>query len=890
VKPLRSTLLALSGLLAFSGLVGCSSSDQSSPAPVTITLPPAPEASVSVSGDYAVQVGATLQLTAATENGTDSSYSWQTTDETVATVDANGVVTGVLAGETTIIATGIDSGKAGQHGIVVLETQKPAAPIVTVSGDVVVQVHGTGFLTASTQNGTDASYAWASSDAAIASVDQTGTVTGLTPGQVTISATGSDSQAVGTRDIVVALGIPNYDNWASSAHGDYGAEAFNHWNSADPAEVPTSCAKCHSTPGFQDYIGADGTTAFAVDQPAPIGTAIECAACHNDTADALSSVIFPGGANPGVRIDNLDSASARCMTCHQGRESTASVDEAIAAAGVASDDEVSANLGFKNVHYLAAGATLEAGRVSVGYEYAGQSYDWRFRHVPGKDTCTGCHNPHSLEVKVAECATCHNGVQSVDDLKNIRMASSKATDYDGNGSLTQGVYYEIQGLQDKLLTAIQALPAVEQPAGPAICYDGATYPYWFIDTNANGVCDGTENTFANGYNAWTARLVRATYNYQVSVKDPGAYAHNAKYIIQLLFDSVQDIDSVTSQALLASAARNDPGHFDGAGEPARHWDSGGMVDASCAKCHSGADGYRFFLQNAVSIPVPEPGNGMQCATCHDNAATEAPNGGNLVSVPNIVFPGGATADLVGVSNMCGTCHSGRVSKADIDAQIATGTYKFLNVHYLPAAAVKAGTLAKVGYEYPGKTYNAFNVNETHPASTPCTFCHDPTLSQHTFDVQSTFAAGGCACHVGASNAHGIRQDFTDYDGNGNTSEPMADEVGGVANGLIATMRAVTGAVNKPICYDPVTYPYFFKDNHSQASGRCLAADTTNANKYPNSSWTPALMKAAQNFQISQKEPGAWAHNKKYILELLIDSMEDLAPGSSTAAGFIRPAP
>jgi len=206
------------------------------------------------------------------------------------------------------------------------------------------------------------------------------------------------------------------------------------------------------------------------------------------------------------------------------------------------------------------------------------------------------------------------------------------------------------------------------------------------------------------------------------------------------------------------------------------------------------------------------------------------------------------------------------------------------------ATWKAGTLAKVGYEYTGKTYNAFNVNETHPASTPCTFCHDPTLSKHTFDVQETFAAGGCACHVGASDAHTIRQDFTDYNGNGNTSEPMADEVGGVASGLLATMHAVTAAVSKPVCYDLATNPYFFKDNNNQASGRCLPVDATSANKYPNSSWTPALMKAAQNFQMSQKDPGAWAHNKKYILELLIDSMEDLAPGSSTAAGFIRPTP
>ncbi|MFZ2098403.1 MAG: hypothetical protein WAV05_17360 [Anaerolineales bacterium] len=35
--------------------------------------------------------------------------------------------------------------------------------------------------------------------------------------------------------------------------------------------------------------------------------------------------------------------------------------------------------------------------------------------------------------------------------------------------------------------------------------------------------------------------MKATYNYQMSVKDPGAFAHNAKYILQILYDSIQDV-------------------------------------------------------------------------------------------------------------------------------------------------------------------------------------------------------------------------------------------------------------------------------------------------------------------------------------------------------------
>jgi hypothetical protein len=35
--------------------------------------------------------------------------------------------------------------------------------------------------------------------------------------------------------------------------------------------------------------------------------------------------------------------------------------------------------------------------------------------------------------------------------------------------------------------------------------------------------------------------LRAAYNYQYSAKDPGAFAHNGLYIIQTLYDSLEDV-------------------------------------------------------------------------------------------------------------------------------------------------------------------------------------------------------------------------------------------------------------------------------------------------------------------------------------------------------------
>ncbi|NIO67568.1 MAG: hypothetical protein GTN71_00510, partial [Anaerolineae bacterium] len=141
-----------------------------------------------------------------------------------------------------------------------------------------------------------------------------------------------------------AVEVPFEELWASSGHADAEAEAFRHWDEDDPQEVPVACAKCHSTPGYLDFVGADGTAAGTVDNPAPIGTTVECVACHNDVTLVMDSVVMPSG----VEITGLG-REARCMQCHQGRHSTVSVNEAIAEVGV-DEDTVSEELGFANIH------------------------------------------------------------------------------------------------------------------------------------------------------------------------------------------------------------------------------------------------------------------------------------------------------------------------------------------------------------------------------------------------------------------------------------------------------------------------------------------------------------------------------------------------------------
>ena len=333
--------------------------------------------------------------------------------------------------------------------------------------------------------------------------------------------------------------IPFHADWASSPHAKRQAIPFNYWNKA--GAIPVPCAHCHSTPGFLDYLGADGPPPGVVNRPAPIGTVITCVACHNSTTRALTSVTFPSGA----KIDN-QGADARCLICHQGRESTDSVNRAIA---TTADDTVEPKLAFINIHYRAAGATLFGTVARGAYQYAGKTYAGRFQHRAPYNTCTTCHDPHTTAVKVNDCAACHREVTDKATLQRIRTGK---IDYDGNGDVNEGIAQEVERLRGRLLAAVTAY--AKSVSGKPVVYDSHVHPYFFIDTNNNGVADKDEARFPNRYNAWTPRMLRAAYNYQFVSKDPGAFAHNPTYTLQILYDSLADLGAKV-QVDLAKAKR-----------------------------------------------------------------------------------------------------------------------------------------------------------------------------------------------------------------------------------------------------------------------------------------------------------------------------------------------
>jgi uncharacterized protein YjdB len=177
----------------------------------TVTVTEASVASVEVvPGSAGIDVGSSVQLGATVRDSagnelTGRTVDWSSSDPSMATVSGSGLVSGVAAGTATITAT--SEGQSSSAQVTVMDTSPPPVASVEVTPATVVLVVGTGQrLTAIARDaagneveGSDTS--WATSDGAIATVNQRGRVTGVAPGTVTVMAT-IDGQS-GTASVTV---------------------------------------------------------------------------------------------------------------------------------------------------------------------------------------------------------------------------------------------------------------------------------------------------------------------------------------------------------------------------------------------------------------------------------------------------------------------------------------------------------------------------------------------------------------------------------------------------------------------------------------------------------------------------------------------------------------
>ncbi|WP_255509650.1 cytochrome C [Oceaniovalibus sp. ACAM 378] len=309
--------------------------------------------------------------------------------------------------------------------------------------------------------------------------------------------------------------------WAGSAHANASSESFSHWN--DEGEIPPVCATCHAGAGFRTFYGLDGSAPGLAEHPVPTGGVVDCETCHNPGLLEVKEVRFPSGL-----MHPVEPGEASCLTCHQGRAAGTTVEKAVAEMA---DDTPNPELGFINPHYAVAAATWLGGYGGSGYHYPGKAYSGRFFHARPVASCASCHEPHTLKVVEQSCMTCHEEPAA----KDIRLSRLS---YDGSGDLTKGISADIAANAGvlKQMLADYATKVV----GISMVYDGHRYPYFFADVNGDGRADMSGDN-PTAYRAWTPRLLKATYNWKFVTADPGAYAHNPHYALELLYDSIEDL-------------------------------------------------------------------------------------------------------------------------------------------------------------------------------------------------------------------------------------------------------------------------------------------------------------------------------------------------------------
>lgn len=154
-----------------------------------------------------MRVGVSVPLSAQTLDADGGALSgrlitWTSSNTAVATVNAQGSVTGVAPGAATVTAA--SEGRTGQAAVTV--TIPPVQTVVVAPAADTVAVGGERPHTATLRDAggallTGRTIAWSSSNVAVATVTSTGTVTGRAPGNATIAATSEGR--VGTAAVIV---------------------------------------------------------------------------------------------------------------------------------------------------------------------------------------------------------------------------------------------------------------------------------------------------------------------------------------------------------------------------------------------------------------------------------------------------------------------------------------------------------------------------------------------------------------------------------------------------------------------------------------------------------------------------------------------------------------
>ena len=283
---------------------------------------------------------ATLAATVKPDNATNKTVSWSSSSSSVATVDANGKVTAVAEGTTTITA------KAGDKTATCSVTvKKKVVAVTSISLDktsLELAQGETATLTATVKpdDASDKTVTWTSDKATVATVDANGKVTAVAEGTATITAKAGDKTATCTVTVkknVVAVSSITLDKSSleltegetatlvATVKPDNATDKTVTWTS-DKASVATVDANGKVTAKAE---GTATITAKAGDKTATCSVSVKksVVAVESITLDITSLILNEGETFTLTATVKPDNATDKTVTWSSSNPTKANVDQ-----------------------------------------------------------------------------------------------------------------------------------------------------------------------------------------------------------------------------------------------------------------------------------------------------------------------------------------------------------------------------------------------------------------------------------------------------------------------------------------------------------------------------------------------------------------------------------
>jgi hypothetical protein len=329
---MRGFALMALGALAFTA---CDSKDTIQPIPtpeITVTVVPA---------SATLAVGQSQDFAAIVSNATDASVAWSSSNQAVATVDANGRVTAVSPGSVIIRATSNqDATKFGASSVVVTPSTG-TVDMQLVPSTASVVVGGTVQLVSVVTGTSNTAVTYASSTPAVATVDASGLVTGVAQGTAVITSTSqADPTVIRTATITVTPAAPPP---SISIQNVTPVGANNVVSGTITATINVSADVTHDVRRVEVRLGGQVVCAQTFTQPLGTTQGVATITCNIDTMalDEAGVPLFQNGTVEltAVAINGAGEVVAEASFGNVNIQNTNTVILDITTVGVADDGE-----------------------------------------------------------------------------------------------------------------------------------------------------------------------------------------------------------------------------------------------------------------------------------------------------------------------------------------------------------------------------------------------------------------------------------------------------------------------------------------------------------------------------------------------------------------------